>query len=167
MASNKSSGRRHLALLRGVVLCGLLSASGLVSADLQRGLKNFEDLMAGRKQIEQLSATEVQEVMVVLKAAQRQSAGAADGGHPSYPIEVSHDDGHVQVDVCDRGPGLTDEQRDYAFDRFWRGPGTTGAAGSGLGLAIVRQLAVASGGEVELLGNAGGGIRARVRLVAR
>lgn len=82
-------------------------------------------------------------------------------------IEVVHDDGHVQVDVCDRGPGLTDEQRDYAFDRFWRGPASTGVNGSGLGLAIVRQLAVASGGEAELLGNAGGGIRARVRLVAR
>ena len=82
-------------------------------------------------------------------------------------IEVSHDDGHVQIDVTDRGPGLTDEQRDYAFDRFWRGPASTGGNGSGLGLAIVRQLAVASGGEAELLGNAGGGIRARVRLVAR
>ena len=82
-------------------------------------------------------------------------------------IEVSHDDGHVQIDVTDRGPGLTDEQRDYAFDRFWRGPASTGENGSGLGLAIVRQLAVASGGEAELLGNVGGGIRARVRLVAR
>ena len=82
-------------------------------------------------------------------------------------IVVVNDDGHVQVDVCDRGPGLTDEQRDYAFDRFWRGPASTGVSGSGLGLAIVRQLAVASGGEAELLGNPGGGIRARVRLVAR
>jgi signal transduction histidine kinase len=82
-------------------------------------------------------------------------------------IEVVHDDGHVQIDVSDRGPGLTDEQRDVAFDRFWRGPAATGVNGSGLGLAIVRQLAVASGGEAELLGNPGGGIRARVRLVAR
>ena len=82
-------------------------------------------------------------------------------------IVVVNDDGHVQVDVCDRGPGLTDEQRDYAFDRFWRGPASTAVSGSGLGLAIVRQLAVASGGEAELLGNPGGGIRARVRLVAR
>ncbi|MEY3589122.1 MAG: hypothetical protein RJA47_1718 [Actinomycetota bacterium] len=82
-------------------------------------------------------------------------------------IDVVHDDGHVQIDVSDRGPGLTDEQRDVAFDRFWRGPAATGVNGSGLGLAIVRQLAVASGGEAELLGNPGGGIRARVRLVAR
>ena len=82
-------------------------------------------------------------------------------------VEVVDDDGHVQIDVSDRGPGLTDEQRDFAFDRFWRGPASTGVNGSGLGLAIVRQLAVASGGEAELLGNPGGGIRARVRLVAR
>jgi len=82
-------------------------------------------------------------------------------------VEVIADDGHVQIDVSDRGPGLTDEQRDFAFDRFWRGPASTGVNGSGLGLAIVRQLAVASGGEAELLGNPGGGIRARVRLVAR
>ena len=73
----------------------------------------------------------------------------------------------VVVDVVDAGPGLTDEQRELAFDRFWRGPGTTGESGSGLGLAIVRQLAVASGGEAELLGSPGGGIRARLRLAAR
>lgn len=73
----------------------------------------------------------------------------------------------IVIDVEDSGPGLTDEQREMAFDRFWRGPATTGESGSGLGLAIVRQLAVASGGEAELLGSPGGGIRARVRLPAR
>lgn len=82
-------------------------------------------------------------------------------------VQVSVDGGHVVIDVCDRGPGLTDEQREFAFDRFWRGPAATGATGSGLGLAIVRQLVVASGGEAELLGNPGGGIRARARLVLR
>lgn len=82
-------------------------------------------------------------------------------------VQVTLDDGHVVLDVCDRGPGLSDEQRELAFDRFWRGPATTGESGSGLGLAIVRQIVVASGGEAELLGNPGGGIRARARLVAR
>ena len=82
-------------------------------------------------------------------------------------VGVSVEDSHVVVDVCDRGPGLTDEQREFAFDRFWRGPATTGESGSGLGLAIVRQLVVASGGEAELLGNPGGGIRARARLLVR
>ncbi|MFZ9393567.1 MAG: ATP-binding protein [Ilumatobacteraceae bacterium] len=82
-------------------------------------------------------------------------------------VSVTVSGERVVIDVVDAGPGLTDEQRELAFDRFWRGPGTTGESGSGLGLAIVRQLAVASGGEAELLGSPGGGIRARLRLAAR
>lgn len=85
----------------------------------------------------------------------------------SVTVSVSVAGDRVVLDVTDAGPGLTDEQRELAFDRFWRGPASTGETGSGLGLAIVRQIAVASGGEAELLGGPGGGIRARVRLVAR
>ena len=47
----------------------------------------------------------------------------------------------------DEGPGLTAEQRERAFDRFWRAG--SGAGGSGLGLAIVRRLVEADEGEVE------------------
>lgn len=82
-------------------------------------------------------------------------------------VSVTSSGGHVVLEVADSGPGLTDEQRELAFDRFWRGPAATGESGSGLGLAIVRQLAVASGGEAELLGGPDGGIRATVRLAAR
>ena len=85
----------------------------------------------------------------------------------SVTVSVSVVGDRVVLDVTDAGPGLTDEQRELAFDRFWRGPASTGETGSGLGLAIVRQIAVASGGEAELLGSPGGGIRARVRLAAR
>ncbi len=70
----------------------------------------------------------------------------------------------VELHVVDRGPGLGDEERRRAFDRFWRGRGTR--EGSGLGLAIVRRLAAADGGEAELREAAGGGIDAIVRLHA-
>jgi signal transduction histidine kinase len=56
----------------------------------------------------------------------------------------------VEVHVLDRGPGLSAQARDRAFDRFWRAPGARPGAGTGLGLAIARQLARTSGGEVEL-----------------
>lgn len=87
-----------------------------------------------------------------------------ENGH--VEIEVSVVDGTVVVDVLDDGPGLTSEQRALAFQRFWRGPGTTGADGTGLGLAIVEQLAIASGGEVMLFPGTevGKGIRARIVL---
>ena len=68
----------------------------------------------------------------------------------------------VEIHVTDQGPGLTAEQRERAFDRFWRAG--SGAGGSGLGLAIVRRLVAADDGEVELLAAPAGGIDAVVRL---
>ena len=72
-------------------------------------------------------------------------------------------DGWVEVHVADQGPGMTAEQRERAFDRFWRArPGD--GEGTGLGLAVVRQLADASGGGAELRPAPGGGLDAVVRL---
>jgi signal transduction histidine kinase len=68
----------------------------------------------------------------------------------------------VELHVGDEGHGLTPEQRERAFDRFWRAG--SGGGGSGLGLAIVRQLVAADEGEVELRDAPGGGVDAVVRL---
>jgi signal transduction histidine kinase len=70
--------------------------------------------------------------------------------------------GSVEIHVFDHGPGLSPEERERAFDRFWRGHAPT--PGSGLGLPIVRRLARADGGEAELREAPGGGIDAVVRL---
>ena len=53
--------------------------------------------------------------------------------------------GFIQVSVHDDGPGMTDELRAHAFDRFVKEPGS---AGSGLGLAICRDLVEAHGGRI-------------------
>jgi signal transduction histidine kinase len=75
----------------------------------------------------------------------------------------------MQVDVIDEGPGLSEEKRALAFERFWRGTEIENAPGTGLGLSIVRQLAVASGGVAELLPLPNGehGLIARISLLAR
>jgi signal transduction histidine kinase len=69
----------------------------------------------------------------------------------------------VELHVTDQGPGMPADQRERAFDRFWRGPATD-SEGTGLGLAIVRQLLEASGGTAELRANADGGLDAVARL---
>ncbi len=66
-----------------------------------------------------------------------------------------------ELRVRDEGPGLSAEQRERAFDRFWR---ARAGEGSGLGLAIVRRLVEADGGDVELEPAPGHGLEAVVRL---
>jgi signal transduction histidine kinase len=77
-------------------------------------------------------------------------------------VSASAENGWVEVHVVDHGPGLSAEECERAFDRFWRGH--TRTSGSGLGLPIVRRLARADGGEAELRPAYGGGIDAVVRL---
>ena len=76
--------------------------------------------------------------------------------------------GFVELHVLDRGPGLSDEARARAFDRFWRGakrvPPDDGLGGSGLGLSIARRLVRADGGDIHLAPRPGGGTDAVVRL---
>jgi len=101
-------------------------------------------------------------------------ANAFDAAPPGSRVEMrtqpAASGGWVEVHVLDDGPGLSDEERRRAFDRFWRGgdsrPAGQGLGGSGLGLSIVRRLVVADGGEVELSPRPGGGTDAVVRLVA-
>ena len=72
--------------------------------------------------------------------------------------------GLVELRVADEGPGMTAEQKERAFDRFWRGG--SGAGGSGLGLSIARRLVEVDGGTIELRDAPGGGLEAIVRLPA-
>jgi signal transduction histidine kinase len=67
-----------------------------------------------------------------------------------------------ELHVIDQGPGMTDEQRERAFDRFWRG--SKSGTGSGLGLAIVKRLVEIDGGSVELRAAPEGGLDAVIRL---
>jgi signal transduction histidine kinase len=80
-------------------------------------------------------------------------------------VEAAGADGVVEVHVVDEGPGMSEEERRHAFDRFWRS-GATGRGGSGLGLAIVDRLATASGGTAELRPAEGGGTEAVITLPA-
>jgi signal transduction histidine kinase len=56
----------------------------------------------------------------------------------------------VQIDVVDRGVGLSEEESARVFEPFWRSdnPATRGARGTGLGLSLVTQYANAMGGSV-------------------
>ncbi|MER5453319.1 HAMP domain-containing sensor histidine kinase [Micromonospora sp. NPDC002389] len=73
------------------------------------------------------------------------------------------------IEVADTGPGLTGEQAERVFERFYRADASrtrrTGTyTGTGLGLAIVAALVSVHQGSVEVTDTPGGGATFRVRL---
>jgi signal transduction histidine kinase len=72
----------------------------------------------------------------------------ADG---SVTVAAEANGGTVEVEVADTGEGLPPEDRERAFEPFYRGgPGAARAAGdgTGLGLTICRAIVEAHGGEI-------------------
>jgi signal transduction histidine kinase len=82
---------------------------------------------------------------------------------PGGEVEVSTaaTGAYGELRVRDDGPGLSDEEKLHAFDRFWRKRTTPG---SGLGLAISRRLLELDGGTIHLEDAPAGGAVAVVRL---
>ena len=62
------------------------------------------------------------------------------------------DDGALQIDVRDRGPGIPEDERKRIFDMFYSVErGDRGGHGTGLGLAITQGMIGAHGGSVDAL----------------
>jgi signal transduction histidine kinase len=70
------------------------------------------------------------------------------GGQVS--VAVTTNDGHLVVEVGDTGIGMSDEDREHVFEKFYRAKDTRVAkiTGSGLGLAIAREVVRMHGGEI-------------------
>ncbi|HTO69216.1 MAG TPA: HAMP domain-containing sensor histidine kinase [Myxococcota bacterium] len=74
-------------------------------------------------------------------------------------VDVREAAGAAELAVSDTGPGLSDEQLERVFERFYS---TRGGAGTGLGLPIARAIARSFGGDVSA--TSPGGARFLLRL---
>lgn len=72
----------------------------------------------------------------------------------------------VSIEVCDRGPGIPQDQVEAMFRPFHRLDPARGqqSGGTGLGLAIARRVADQYGWQIDLLPRPGGGTIARLSL---
>ena len=85
---------------------------------------------------------------------------------PSSPIEVrvrtfSSD---VMIEIADAGPGMSPQDLEHAFERFYRGAFHATVEGSGLGLAIAKRAVERAGGRIVLLSELGRGTTVRISL---
>jgi two-component system, OmpR family, sensor kinase len=85
---------------------------------------------------------------------------------PGVPVDVvaRAAGDSVEIVVADGGPGMSEQERASAFDRFYRGDNRGDATGAGLGLAIVKRSIERANGTVELETTPGLGTRVTLRL---
>ncbi len=84
---------------------------------------------------------------------------------PMSPIEVSAqcDGSQVSIQVADRGPGISADEQERIFDKFYRVlqqphlSSNNSPSGSGLGLAVCRGLIEAHSGRIWAEARSGGG----------
>lgn len=58
-----------------VFIAATFSISTAAFADVQRGIRNYQEILAGRKKVEQLNRVELQEVLQVHEAVKNQQGG--------------------------------------------------------------------------------------------
>ncbi len=87
------------------------------------------------------------------------------GGRLAVAVRAA---GHaIEIEVSDTGRGMSAEDVEHVFDRFYRagnGPDEAGAPGTGLGLAIVKSLVDLHGGSIDVDSAPGEGTSFRIRL---
>lgn len=81
-------------------------------------------------------------------------------------ISATSDDGGVQIAIQDSGPGVTQEELPWIFDRFYRSDKSRHrhAGGAGLGLAIARSIVEAHEGRIWAESTPGKGLRVVIAL---
>ncbi|MFJ9809303.1 ATP-binding protein [Streptomyces sp. NPDC101158] len=86
------------------------------------------------------------------------------GEEVGVAVRLSPGGATVEIEVADRGPGLTDEELERIGDRFWRSGRHQNVNGSGLGLSISRVLLTAGGGTIAYAHHEPHGLKVTVRV---
>lgn len=73
---------------------------------------------------------------------------AINHGGDEIAVHIEHDEGAVNVNVCDNGEPISEEDVKQIFQAFKRGSKSNHPSSVGLGLPVARQLARLMGGDV-------------------
>ncbi len=83
-------------------------------------------------------------------------------------IDAFAENGAVVLEVSDTGPGISPEEQEMLFERFYRTPAASDGAfqGTGLGLTIVKAIVEAHRGTIDVTSRQGAGTTFRIELPA-
>lgn len=94
------------------------------------------------------------------------NAGSYTPATAEIEVRARCEGGGLVISVNDRGPGLSQEQQERVFEKFYR-TDRAKTGGLGLGLSIARGFVEALGGKVTAENRDGGGARFTIRLPVR
>ena len=85
---------------------------------------------------------------------------------PGEPVDVrvALNSADVTIEISDTGPGMSPDDLERAFERFYRGSAHRFLEGSGLGLAIAKRAVERAGGRIALLSKLGHGTTVKITL---
>lgn len=94
----------------------------------------------------------VRDLSSILEELLRNAIEFTPEGGGEVVVSAQEDGRHVEIRVADAGVGMTEQERQHAFDRFYRAPYARDYAipGTGIGLSIAASLAEAYGASIEL-----------------
>lgn len=75
----------------------------------------------------------------------------------SITVTLTQNQDRVSVCISDTGPGMNDETRKRAFEKFYQGDRSRSSPGSGLGLALAKRIVDLHGGDISINSQAGAG----------
>ena len=85
---------------------------------------------------------------------------AGDGA--GFSMRVSREGDETVIAAADDGVGVSDEDLQRLFERFYRSDRARASRGTGLGLAIVKHIVTSAGGRVEAQSAPGHGLEIRI-----
>lgn len=63
-------------------------------------------------------------------------------------ISLKNNDGFIIFEICDKGPGIKEDEVKFLFNKFYQGDSSHKAEGNGLGLALVKKITDLYGGKI-------------------
>ena len=84
----------------------------------------------------------------------------------SVCVAMTNAQGYVVLRIRDDGPGVSEQDRPFLFDAFYRGDASRSrlSGGTGLGLSISKAICERTGGSIAIANSAEGGAEVRIEL---